>query len=199
MSAAAKNTMIGQYAGFATRAAAFIVDFVIIYLIQVIFTWLTINILETFFFNMTACPPWADAPNLSNFVCIGFQIFLIIFNLTFAFIYTTFFWIFGGQTPGKAILGIRVVRLDGKRMTFMRCVRRFIGYFLSIFSLGLGFLWVLGSDRRQAWEDLLAKTCVIYAWQAVPDENMLVPARKRLNAEMENSYRKAHPEQTDSS
>lgn len=193
-----KNSLIGQYAGFTTRAAAYIVDFLIIYLILVITSWLTVTILESFFFDITACPPWAETPNFANAICYSFRFFLIGFTLLFPFLYTTFFWVFGGQTPGKAMMGIRVVRLDGKRMTFLRSIRRFAGYFLSIFSLGLGFLWVLGNDRRQAWQDIIAGTCVIYAWQATPDENMLVPARTRLNAVLEKIYRDKNPEKLDS-
>jgi uncharacterized RDD family membrane protein YckC len=48
-----------------------------------------------------------------------------------------------------------------------------IGYLLGFVSLGFGFLWILVSDRRQGWHDLLAGTYVIYTWAARPDERFL--------------------------
>lgn len=32
----------------------------------------------------------------------------------------------------------------------------------------LGFLVILADDRRQAWHDKIARTCVVYSWGAVP-------------------------------
>jgi uncharacterized RDD family membrane protein YckC len=127
------------------------------------------------------CAPWSSASNVINAFCYGFSVLLILFNLTFSFFYFTFFWIFGGQTIGNYVMGLRVVRLDGKRMNIFRSFLRYSGYFISLIPLGLGFFWVLGNNRRQGWHDLLARTCVIYAWEAVPDERFLMRADKRLD------------------
>jgi uncharacterized RDD family membrane protein YckC len=78
-------------------------------------------------------------------------------------------------------MGVRVVRLDGHSMGIRRSIVRYIGYFISLFSLTLGFLWVLWDDRRQGWQDKLARTCVVYAWEAVPDERFLVSFNQRLD------------------
>src|SRR5205814_996092 len=45
-----------------------------------------------------------------------------------------------GQTLGKRLLGIRVVRLDGHRLSFVESVERFVGYLHIPGSLGLALL-----------------------------------------------------------
>jgi uncharacterized RDD family membrane protein YckC len=63
-------------------------------------------------------------------------------------------------------MGLRVVTIDGKPLTFGRAVVRMFGYFISTVPLYLGFAWVLIDNRRQGWHDKLARTCVIYDWEA---------------------------------
>jgi uncharacterized RDD family membrane protein YckC len=82
--------------------------------------------------------------------------------------YPIVFWSLAGQTPGKAVMGLRIVRLDGKRMTVWRAVVRYVGSWLAALPLGLGFIWILLDKRRQGWHDKIAGTCVVYTWGAHP-------------------------------
>jgi uncharacterized RDD family membrane protein YckC len=59
-------------------------------------------------------------------------------------------------------------------------LRLLIGYPLSFLLLGVGFLWVLADDYRQALHDKLVGTFVVYAWAARPDEEFLVRELNRL-------------------
>ncbi|MGW8250626.1 MAG: RDD family protein, partial [Anaerolineales bacterium] len=106
---------------------------------------------------------------------------LVVFTIIFPILYTIFFWTLAGQTPGKALFGLRVVRINGKRMSIIACIVRYIGYAICVISLGLGFLNVLINDRRQGWHDRLARTCVIYAWEARQNEALLDRVRYRLD------------------
>jgi uncharacterized RDD family membrane protein YckC len=81
-------------------------------------------------------------------------------------IYYLFFWTLAGQTPGKMLLGLRIVSLDGSHLTLWQALRRFIGYFLSALPLYAGYWWVLIDNRRQGWHDKLAGTVVVYIWDA---------------------------------
>jgi uncharacterized RDD family membrane protein YckC len=91
--------------------------------------------------------------------------------------YTAGFTLFG-RTVGKLILGLRVVRADGRNPTVRQSALRTVGYLLSSVFL-LGFLWA-GIDRRhQAWHDKLAGTFVVYAWAARPGAR-LVPRADAL-------------------
>ena len=77
--------------------------------------------------------------------------------------YYILFWMLIGQTPGKYLMGLRIVRLDGSRVTIGVCIRRLIGYYISAI-LFIGYIMVLFDDRRQAFHDKFAGTFVIYAW-----------------------------------
>ncbi|MCI0526654.1 MAG: RDD family protein, partial [Nitrospira sp.] len=57
------------------------------------------------------------------------------------FIYFTFFMAYGGQTPAKMLLRIRVLTKDQQPLTRWKAILRTIGYFISgLLLLGLGFL-----------------------------------------------------------
>jgi uncharacterized RDD family membrane protein YckC len=66
-----------------------------------------------------------------------------------------------GQTIGKMITGIRVVRSDGRSVSFLRALIRFFAYIPSGVLLFAGFLWILWDPERQSWHDMLADTVVI--------------------------------------
>jgi uncharacterized RDD family membrane protein YckC len=68
-----------------------------------------------------------------------------------------------GQTWGRTIVGIRVIRLDngdspgvGKALG-----RTLFSQFISGWLFGLGYLWMLWDDRNQTWHDKVAGTLVV--------------------------------------
>lgn len=79
-------------------------------------------------------------------------------------------------------MGLRVVRMDGSKLSPWLAFVRVVGYIISAIPLYLGFLWIFVDDRRQAWHDKLAGTCVIYTWAARPDERFLAEETKQLSA-----------------
>lgn len=71
-------------------------------------------------------------------------------------------WLRFGATPGKFLLGCRVV--DAKTwgpLNLRQTILRYVGYFLSLLPLGLGFFWVAIDKRRQGFHDKIARTLVI--------------------------------------
>jgi uncharacterized RDD family membrane protein YckC len=74
------------------------------------------------------------------------------------------FWIARQATPGKMLIGARIV--DAATLgplTRRQAVVRYLGYYVSMFGLFLGFLWVGWDPRKQGWHDKLAGTVVIRA------------------------------------
>lgn len=67
----------------------------------------------------------------------------------------------GGRTPGKRLLGIRTVRLDGRPISLWNAFERFGGYMAGVSTGMLGFLQVLWDPNRQAIHDKIAGTVVI--------------------------------------
>ncbi len=65
-------------------------------------------------------------------------------------------------TPGKLLLGCHVVDAETQQpLTLVQALVRYLGYFVSLIPLGLGFFWILWDKRRQGFHDKLAKTIVV--------------------------------------
>lgn len=158
-----KSDIQGQYAGGVTRGLAWAIDIVIIVITLAIVSWLVTASFELLRINVQNCPERINS--LGDIVCYGTRIGLALYALLILPIYFIFFWTVSGQTIGDAILGIRVVRTDGKPMTIPRSIRRFIGYIICFLTLGLGFALILIDNQRQGLHDTFARTYVIYAWR----------------------------------
>jgi len=69
-----------------------------------------------------------------------------------------------GQTIGKKMMNIRIVKEDGTPFGYMDAfLRNIIGYFISSFVCGLGFIWGLFDSRNQTWHDKIFSTLVVQA------------------------------------
>jgi hypothetical protein len=67
----------------------------------------------------------------------------------------------GGRTPGKLLLRIRVVKINGQDFTFFDAFVRHGGYVAGIAMGMIGFLKLLWEPNRQAVEDRIAGTVVV--------------------------------------
>ncbi len=75
--------------------------------------------------------------------------------------FTAFTAMFRGQTPGKKLFGIRVLRLDGEPMTLWASFERFGGYAAGLFTGLTGYMQVYWDRNRQAIQDKISETVVI--------------------------------------
>lgn len=68
-----------------------------------------------------------------------------------------------GATPGKKLMGLKVVNLDGTHeISYGRLfLRDIIGRYISGVFLCLGYVWVLFNQDRRSWHDLMTKTRVV--------------------------------------
>lgn len=81
-----------------------------------------------------------------------------------------------GQTPGKMLLGIRVIKVDGTPITAIDAVLRYLGYLINSPVFMIGWLWAFIDPERQGWHDKLARTYVVLA-----DRNDPIVIDKRKN------------------
>lgn len=177
------DSLQGYYAGFASRAVAIIIDYAIISLVSAV----VVSALSLFFSirSVESFINWLNSvlPGIIGvFVGLTSPAFAVIFFLLLQWLYFVFFFSTTGQTIGKAIMGLRVVTTDGRRMGVKRSFIRTLCYTVSLAPLGLGFLWVLGEDRRRAWQDKIAHTYVLYVWDAQYEENFLRNAVYQLTS-----------------
>ena len=166
-----QDSLRGHYAGFVSRLTAFIVDAALISLTLAASAWL-INTANAIF-------------QIEDLIILGRLEGLrlaIAGGLTTLYVvgYNVFFWVLAGQTPGQRLLGLRVLATTGQKPSLWHALWRLLGYFLSALPLYLGFLWILVDDARRGWHDRLAGTCVIYAWDAHPDQVFLASAMRRF-------------------
>ncbi len=82
------------------------------------------------------------------------------------FFYFGYSWAVSGRTVGMAVLGVQVVRADGRVLDSWRGALRALVFPLSFLLLGAGFLGILVQREHRALHDLIAGTAVIYAWDA---------------------------------
>ena len=168
-----ERSLRGQYAGLVSRGAAVAIDLGIISVITVVVSWAGLSLLEYVGIDVRHCPPIdSSTTGKGAILCKVLQWGGIALGVAFPWLYALFFWTATGQTPGKAVMGVRIVRLDGQPMTLWTGIVRLAGYSISLASAGLGFALVLADNRRQALHDKIARTCVIYSWQAHGDPQL---------------------------
>lgn len=85
-----------------------------------------------------------------------------VINWILPAIATVAFWMARQATPGKMVIGARIVdAATGEPPTLGQCVIRYLGYFVSAVALCLGYVWVAFDPRKQGWHDRLANTVVV--------------------------------------
>jgi uncharacterized RDD family membrane protein YckC len=78
--------------------------------------------------------------------------------------YNWYFWTRkDGQTPGKSLMKIKVIKMDGSPISDTDAILRYVGYYISGFFLLLGYLWAIWDENKQGWHDKIANTYVVKA------------------------------------
>jgi uncharacterized RDD family membrane protein YckC len=76
--------------------------------------------------------------------------------------YAIYFWTTTGQTPGKMVMGLKVVSAEnGALLEPSGAALRYVAQLVSAIPLALGFLWVIWDPKHEGWHDKIAKTKVI--------------------------------------
>jgi uncharacterized RDD family membrane protein YckC len=110
--------------------------------------------------------------------------FALLYALTTTLAGMAYFtWFHGavGQTPGKMLLGLRVIRTSGEPLGFGIAFLRWVGTLVSALPFWLGFLWIALDGKKQGWHDKIAATLVVRAGRqpdtgpAVGEEKPAVP------------------------
>jgi uncharacterized RDD family membrane protein YckC len=139
MAAAAPAAVSGAKAGFWIRVLAFVIDSVILYVINLIIA----AILGSTTTGRT-----------------GIQTLL-------GLIYFVYLWSsaspWPGQTVGMKVLNIRVVKTDGSDLSLVVALIRYVGLFISVIVLLIGVIWAAFDANKQGWHDKIAGTYVVKA------------------------------------
>ena len=130
-----------ELAGFGRRAAGFLIDSLLIWIAATVFAVL-IGLDPT-------------APSIEG------QILPLIFRVGYSWPWNTIGW-----SPGKRVVGLRIVKKGGGPPGASSGFGRSVGALVSDLVLGLGYLWALWDPNNQTWHDKLVGTYVVIAPEA---------------------------------
>lgn len=145
-------------AGAGSRSAAYLLDCFIL----LIASQLLINLVFAIFL-LPVGPEWGAAISA-----------LLAFTIVNSY-FILFEWLLSGQTPGKRMVGIRVIKVGGYSLRFLdvllRNLMRFVD-FLPVF-YGIGAASLLMTSRCQRLGDLVAGTFVVHQEPSEADDLLL--------------------------
>ncbi len=92
---------------------------------------------------------------------------IIVLFLIFSSYFIVFEWLWNGQTPGKRLMKLRVIRDDGRPLTLWEAITRNLlrvcdavpGFIVPVYSVGL--IVIFASSRDQRVGDIFAGTVVV--------------------------------------
>ena len=130
-----------RYAGFWVRFLANIIDSLVLGIPVAIAAWILSGFKST------------DSTLVQT-------LYYIITLVIIAYLWTK--W--GGRTPGKKMMGIKVVSFPGYGpLSYSKStIRYLIGYTVSTLLLMIGFIMIAFRNDKRGLHDLIAGTCVIY-------------------------------------
>ena len=131
-------------ASFQNRALAFLIDFALILSITAAITFL----------------PELLSLTDSNFISDRVSTLLFI-TIGLLWLYSTLLEGFNGQSIGKRVMGLKVVRTDGKRMSYDHAAVRNFGKVLPLLPFDLIYGWQIKNSSFMRYFDKFAGTTVI--------------------------------------
>jgi uncharacterized RDD family membrane protein YckC len=140
--------------GFFRRLCAFLIDLVVIALLSALMGVMAYIGYKVGLSAHNRLLSWNSAGPLVSFLTLSCMGLSTVYFVTFHGM--------EGKTIGKWLLGLRVVGLEQRPITFRRALLRWIGAVgLGCVSFGLAFLWILWQREKRGWHDFLARTWVI--------------------------------------
>ena len=145
------------FGGFWRRLWAYMVDKFILYLMSLI-----LFLIGLIAMGLGGVSPWSIV--MTGDLPRGMGLFMALYLMTALLMDMVYFiWFHGtvGQTLGKRLLGLRVIRISGEKMTLGIAFLRWVGSLVSGIFFFLGFLWIAFDGRKQGWHDKIAATLVV--------------------------------------
>ena len=151
----------GLRAGFVSRAVASGTDVVLVLCIYVLGV-IMVSIAWDLFISKSKSISVAAPPRWLN----GLLAWILLV------VYLTAGWWSTGRTPGKQMLGLRVVRSDGSALRFLQALLRAL-LCASFFPV---LLLALVNRRNRGLEDVVFRTVVTYDWLPTSHEPLAEPS-----------------------
>jgi len=139
----------GEAAGFVIRLGAYLIDSVIL-CAAMILIMLPIGLLSALIGSKIAA------------IGMLLRLFGWLLSMVIGFGYLLVPWALVGITPGKKILGLKIVRSDGSTpLGFPKAILRLVGYMASGAVFCVGFIMVAFTKDHKGLHDMIADTKVV--------------------------------------
>ena len=150
-----------EFAGFWIRVAAAIIDGIILAVVG--------SILQFAFLGSVITTPRIQpgtAPRPEDILAmfgpmLGALGLLLLLNTAIHACYEGFFVAKAGATPGKMVVGLKVVRPDGSPLALGRAFGRYFAKMLSSLILGIGYIMVAFDNEKRGLHDMICDTRVM--------------------------------------
>jgi uncharacterized RDD family membrane protein YckC len=136
-----------RYAGFWIRAAALLIDTLILTTFQV-----AVEFVAGYMLSRAGVSPIPSAVETD----------LQIISFLVQIFYFCWFWTRSGATPGKMVFGLKVIDQRGGPVRLGQAVKRWFAQLLSGVLLGYGYMKAGWSPEKMSMHDGIAGTRVIY-------------------------------------
>jgi uncharacterized RDD family membrane protein YckC len=162
------RSLEGNYAGAVTRLAAYAAD-----TFFMVASYGVVLAVIVFVYNLAVRSDEIQAPSQSTLpYLVGLAVWI--------FVYNGVCWAMWWKTPGKALLGLRVVERDGSDLRVRTAFRRALWWQLC-FLVPFSQIGIIVGQERRALHDVLAGTTVVYDWNA-RDARWRMMARHNVEA-----------------
>ncbi len=143
-----------RYGGFWRRFTALLLDTFVLY-----FPAATIRVL----LGLPAINSFSTIDVDSNASMIASALELFLDWLYVAFLVSSR----SRATLGMIVMDLELTRTDGERVSFSRATWRYFAQFLSVITVGIGYVMQLFTARRQTLHDMVTSTVVVRAGRKV--------------------------------
>jgi uncharacterized RDD family membrane protein YckC len=143
-----------QPAGFLRRALAFAIDLVVMQFLY--FILYVVGVL-----GASRSTEWEHIAGVIASPALAMPFIAAWFFLFVG--YFSFFHAYGGQTPAKMLIRIKVVTREGQPLSHVQSICRTLAYALSSFFFGFGFLLSIIERKKRGLHDLLTRSHVVLA------------------------------------
>lgn len=143
-------------AGFWSRVGAGIVDTILLSAAAIVYIYVMVFVVVNVVVAATGRASVDEVP--VPLILLVVVILALIFIWLYSAVLESSAW---RATLGKRLAGLEVVDLQGSPISFSRASARHAAKMLTILTVGLGFLTVALTDKRQALHDMMAGTVVV--------------------------------------
>jgi len=150
--------MTPRYAGLVTRGMARVVDVALLAVLVAGAIWLVQQILGI---DPARCPEIREWWNLRARLCGLLPYAVVLWGVIVPPLYRILFLTTAGRTPGMAVMGLRMLRSDGRPVGLRQVLKRIATFYVT---LGLGSFLIPMTERRRALHDVVAGTVVVHDW-----------------------------------